>query len=63
MIQQVSAAASGREIPLNFGIPPKAVSFFSQPIQKGGLLFDRECLDLALNIRDIHVGMVFQPSA
>ena len=61
MIQQLRASSAGREIPLDFAIPLEAVSF-SQPSQKGGLLFDRECLDLVLNIHDIHVRMVPHPS-
>ena len=59
MIDQLRAGPARREIPFDFDVPLYPVPF-SQPIQERGLLFGRECLDLVLNVHDIHVRMISQ---
>ena len=62
MIQQLHAASAGREIPLYFAVPLEAISS-RKPVQKGGLLFNWQGLDLVLNARGVHIRMVPQPAA
>jgi hypothetical protein len=53
LIQEFHAGTTGREIPLDLGIPREALTP-GKPIQEGLLLFNGQSLDFVLDVRKFH---------